>query len=244
MRSLYIITTLALTLSVALSHVHAQTPQVFRGVKKRIQARAKVPQPTPQLLMNVGGAPSKGNPNARVTLIEFSDYECPFCARYTRETWPLLEKEYVTTGKVRYVFRNFPIPKLHNQAMKAHEAALCAGEQGRYWEMHDLLFAKSPAIEQTALIDYAARTGLKADQFQTCLSGGKHLARIRLDITEAQGVGVTGTPTFFLGKTVPTPGKMQPLIVLKGNQPYLAFKQAIDGLLARQAGNAPQLSAR
>jgi protein-disulfide isomerase len=212
---------LTLSLSVFPPLGHAQTP-------------AKAPQPTRQLLLNVDGAPAKGNPNARLTLIEFSDYECPFCARYTRETWPLLEKNYVKTGKVRYVFRNFPIPKLHNHAMKAHEAALCAGEQGRYWEMHDLLFAKSPAIGQTALIDYAARTGLKADRFQTCLSSEKHVVQIRRDITEARGVGVTGTPTFFLGETVPTQEQMQPLIVLKGNQPYLAFKQAIDRSLARQ----------
>lgn len=186
------------------------------------------------MLLNVDGLPSKGPSTAKVTIIEFSDYECPFCTRHTRQTWPQLEAEYVATGKVKYVFRNFPIPSLHKQAMKAHEAAMCAGDQGKYWPMREVLFKNSPALGEPALVAYARQAGLAVDDFQTCLQSGKHASQISGDIAEAQKAGMTGTPTFFLGMT-PAPGaKLQAVRVLRGAQPYAAFKQAIDWLLALQ----------
>jgi protein-disulfide isomerase len=89
----------------------------------------------------IGDAPVKGNPNAKLTLIEFSDYQCPFCRRHAENTLPSLDKEYIATGKVRYVFHDFPLEAIHPQAFKAAEAAHCAGEQQKYWEMHGRLFA-------------------------------------------------------------------------------------------------------
>jgi protein-disulfide isomerase len=99
---------------------------------------SRAPEPR-ELVLNVDGAPSKGEKTARVVLIEFSDYQCPFCARHVRETLPQLEREYIQTGKIRYVTRDFPLPT-HRHAFKAAEAARCAGEQGKFWEMHAQLF--------------------------------------------------------------------------------------------------------
>lgn len=249
-----------LMLSVSLTHADAQTPWDLEAIKKQIEALAAgqhaieaqlreirallqaqtKPLPVAEVLLNVDGAPSKGEPRAKLTVVEFSDYECPFCARYARETWPLLEREYVKTAKVKYVFRDFPLPTLHKQAMKAHEAAHCAGEQSKYWDMHDLLFANSPAIGRTALIDYAARAGFPSSAFERCLDSGKHITRIRQDIIEGQRAGVSGTPTFFLGVTPSNGAKMQVLTVLRGAQSFAAFRQAIDRLLASNAGSSPQ----
>lgn len=250
----------AVVLSVCFTPAHAQTPQDLEALKKQIEALAAGQQaierqlreilallqtpakaaPVPDLLVNVDGAPSKGAARAKVTVVEFSDYECPFCARHTRETWPLLEREYIKTAKVKYIFRDFPIPTLHKQAMKAHEAARCAGEQNKYWDMHNLLFANSPAIGRTALLDYAARTGLESKEFERCLDSGKQLTRIQQDISEGRRAGVSGTPTFFLGLTPSNGAKMQAVTVLRGAQSLAAFKQAIDRLLASNAGSSPQ----
>jgi len=250
----------AVILSVCFTRAHAQKPQDLEALKKQIEALAAgqqaierqlreirallqaqtKPSPVPDVLLNVDGAPSEGDSRAKVTVVEFSDYECPFCARHTRETWSLLEREYVKTAKVKYVFRDFPLPTLHKQAMKAHEAAHCAGEQSKYWEMHHLLFANSPAIGRTALIDYAARTGLASNEFERCLDSGKHVTRIRQDIAEGQRAGVSGTPTFFLGLTPSRGAKMQVLTVLRGAQSFAAFRQAIDRLLASKGGSSPE----
>jgi protein-disulfide isomerase len=100
------------------------------------------------VVLNLKGDPFKGEKNAKVTLVEFSDYQCPFCARHVRATLPPLESEYIATGKIKYVFRNFPIASIHPLAFKAHEAANCSGEQDKYWEMHDRLFANSKALGQ------------------------------------------------------------------------------------------------
>jgi protein-disulfide isomerase len=243
-----------LTLFIGVQRTGAQTQQEFEALKKQIEKlvagqqsieqqlqeiraliQAQGKAPVPVTFLNVEGAPTKGDPRAKVTVIEFSDYECPFCSRYTRDTWPLLEKAYVKTGKVKYVFRNFPIPALHKQAVKAHQAAHCAGEQSKYWEMHDLLFANTPKLGQSALIDYAGRAGLNVDLFQACLASGKHLAQIQQDMSEAKRAGVTGTPTFFLGLTPASGERMQVVRVLTGAQPYAAFEQVIDAMLTAVA---------
>jgi protein-disulfide isomerase len=244
----------ALTLFIGVDRTVAQTAQEFEALKKQIETlvagqqsiekqlqeirallQAQGKSAAPVMFLNVDGAPTKGDPRAKVTIVEFSDYECPFCSRYTRDTWPLLEKGYVKTGKVKYVFRNFPIPALHKQAVKAHQAALCAGEQNKYWEMHDLLFANSPKLGEAALIDYAGRAGLNVDLFKACLAGGKHLAQIQQDMSEAKRAGMTGTPTFFLGLTPARGERMQVVRVLTGAQPYAAFEQVIDAMLTAEA---------
>jgi protein-disulfide isomerase len=112
------------------------------------------------VVFDLAGRPAKGASGARVILIEFSDFECPYCGRHFRQTLPRIDREYVQTGKVRYVFRHFPLESLHKEAFKAAEAALCAGDQQKFWEMHDRLFAHQDALATGKLPGHAAALGL------------------------------------------------------------------------------------
>jgi protein-disulfide isomerase len=145
-----------------------------------------------------------------------------------------MEKEYISTGKVKYVFLDFPLP-FHKQASKAAEAAHCAGEQGKYWEMHDKIFANQKAMEPKDLSEYAKAIGTDVSKFQQCLDSGKYAEAIKKDIAEGQKAGVTGAPSFFLGYADPAkPGTVKATKMLKGAQPYAKFKEAIDSLLLPQ----------
>jgi protein-disulfide isomerase len=147
-----------------------------------------------------------------------------------RDTWPQIEKEYVATGKVRYVVRDLPLEAIHPHAFKAAEAAHCAGEQGKYWEMYRVLFANQTALTPDDLPRHARTVGLDAGAFKTCLDSGKHAARIRRDQAEAERAGVRGTPTFFFGELEGTTVKV--LGAIRGAQPIDAFKATLDRALA------------
>ena len=193
------------------------------------------PEPTqllPENLIAVADAPSRGNPEALLTLIEFSDYQCPFCARHARDTFAEIDKTYVSTGKIRYVFRNFPIESIHPQAFRAQEAAACAEEQGKFWEMHARLFDNQKALGAEDLPKHAQAIGLEMSQFQTCFDSRRLSARIRQDISEGRSLGVSGTPMFFIGMTQPKDGKVKALRMLRGAQDFEAFRSAIESLLA------------
>jgi protein-disulfide isomerase len=147
---------------------------------------------------------------------------------------PQIEKEYVETGKLRYVVRDFPLESIHKNAFKAAEATRCAGEQGKYWEMHDQLFTHQQALSPQDLGGYAEAIGLNVQLFQACLESGNYAAAIRQDIVEGKQAGVTGTPAFFLGVTDGNDGKIKVRRTLKGAQAYDGFKAAIDSVLADQ----------
>jgi protein-disulfide isomerase len=204
-------------------------------IKNLLQGALK-PQSPPKVTAAVGvsGRPSLGQQDAPVTLVEFSDYQCPFCKRHFSTVYPSLKKDYIDTGKLRYVFRDFPIPSLHPQAQKAHEAAYCGREQNRYWEMHDILFENSQDLSVPALKRYAAKIVLNDDQFNACLESGKYAGEIEKEIAEGTKVGVSGTPSFFIGPS--GSGEKITGTMVTGAQPLASFKQVIDDLLiARQA---------
>jgi protein-disulfide isomerase len=181
--------------------------------------------------------PMKGSKDAVVTLVEFSDYECSFCGRHVRETLPSIQKEYIDTGKLKYVFRDFPLVTVHKDAFKAAEAAHCAGEQGRYWEMHDRLFFNQNILSPESFPIHAQVIKLDLLKFQVCLFGGKYAGTIQKNMAEGEKADVKSTPTFLLGLTKPNASEMKVLKMLVGAQPYANFKQAIEGLLATaQAG--------
>ena len=135
------------------------------------------------------------------------------------------------TGKLRYVVRDFPLEAIHPQAFKAAEAARCAGDQGKYWEMHVLLFANQRALGAADLPKHAATLGLDGAKFQTCLEKGTHADAVRRDLAEGNKAGVRGTPTFFLG--VIDNGRVRVTRVIRGAQPADAFKAAIDAALGQ-----------
>ena len=128
--------------------------------------------------------------------------------------------------------RNFPLESIHKQSFRAHEAATCAGEQDKFWEMHDRLFANQTALTPTQMLGYAQALGVNAGQFQSCFDAGLHVAQIRKDIAEGEKAGVTATPAFFLGVTTPNSQTLKVARTIKGAKPFSAFKEAIDALLA------------
>jgi protein-disulfide isomerase len=163
--------------------------------------------------------PSRGPTTAPVTIVEFSDFECPYCSK-AEETVQKVMKAY--DGKVRLVYRDFPLP-FHPQAQKAAEAAQCAGDQGKYWEMHEKLFANQQALQPVALKGYAKDLKLDQSKFDQCLDSGDKAKVVDANRKAGEKVGVTGTPAFFVNG-----------YLLTGAQPFEEFKTLIDAELARK----------
>ena len=197
---------------------------------KRILQSRPVADALPKDPISIADEPFKGEPGAKVALIEFSDYQCPFCGRYTKEVFPQIERDYITTGKVKYVFFDLPLD-FHKQAFKAAEAAHCAGEQGQFWEMHDLLFENQSALSPEQLSTYAKRIGLSETTFQQCLDSGRFGADIKKDIADAGSAGISGTPTFLVGIMQPGDEHVKVVRKLVGAKPYTEFKAAVDSVL-------------
>jgi len=197
------------------------------------QVQAPPPVDLSKVSLTVNDAATKGKSDAKLTLVEFSDFECPFCGRYVRETYDQLQRDYVQTGKVRYVFRNFPLERIHPHALRAGIAGECARQQGKFWEMHDKLFANQQALEASDLVKTAGAAGLDVSAYQRC-AAGPGVEKIRRDLDEGARAGVTGTPYFFVGVTQ-ADGKVKVLRAISGAQPYAAFKSALDQLLSSAA---------
>ena len=164
------------------------------------------------------GRPSLGPEDAPVTIVEFTDYECPFCGRHFRETLPQLLGEY--EGTIKYVVLNFPISSIHPFAQQAAEAAECAHDQGQFWEHHDVLFQNQAALDIRSLKTYAQGIGLEAEQFDTCLDSGAKADLVLADFDDGVSYGVTGTPAFFINGQI-----------LVGAYPFDQFQILIDEAL-------------
>lgn len=146
---------------------------------------------------------AKGSPQAPVTVVELSDFQCPWCRRFTLETLPHLEREYIVPGKVRFVFINFPLTEIHRNAAAAHETAMCAARQGKFWPMHDLLFRKqeewAPLDEPgPALLSYADSIGADREALTRCVQTGATRADVAADARSAFRTGANSTPTFLI----------------------------------------------
>jgi protein-disulfide isomerase len=201
-------------------------------IKRLLQSRpVAAPDTLPRDPVTIASEPFKGNATAKVALIEFSDYQCPFCSRYTRDVLPQIRTDYVETGKVKYVFRDLPLA-FHKNAFKAAEAAHCAGAQGKFWEMHDALFENQAALAPEQLATHAKTVGVDGARFQACLDSGKFAAEINKDVADAGAAGITGTPSFLVGVIQPGDGRVRVVKKLVGAKPYAEFKAAIDSALA------------
>lgn len=213
-----------------LEAVKSQLDQVLRLPSQRAVLGAVTP--SGPVHTSVADAPVLGRADAPVTLVEFSDYQCQFCQRFFATAFPVLKKEYVDTGKVRYAFRDFPLDQIHPQARKAAEAAHCAGEQGRYWEMHDVLFRNHRALAPSELADHAPAAGVDRTKLNECLVSGRYAVRVAQGVTDGAAIGVKGTPTFVVGKTMA--GDFVHGTPIRGAQPLEVFRRIIDQTLNEQ----------
>ncbi len=189
-------------------------------------------QPTQPVKISMDDDPIRGDPNAPITIIEFSDFQCPFCARFHVQTLPLIMKEYIDEGKVNLVYRDFPIQSIHPNALPAAVAAECANEQGKYWEYHDMLFENQNGWNRldsntaiSTFSQYATDVGLEQQQFDSCLGTGKYLEEVQADLSDGRDYDITGTPGFFIGNDEIG------FVKLNGAQPFDSFKKIIDAQL-------------
>ena len=185
----------------------------------RDKAGVQILLDAPRVAVSMGEDPAKGPAAAPITIVEFSDFQCPYCAR-VNPTIKQVEEKY--GDKVRLVFRDFPLVQIHRDAAKAAEAGECAHEQGKFWEMHDKLFANQSKLQVEAMKQTATEIGLDAEKFNQCMDSSKYAAEVQKDVDEGSRYGVTGTPAFFIN------GRM-----LSGAQPLEAFTEMIDEELAR-----------
>ena len=186
-------------------------------------------QPSQPLKISLDDDPIRGDPNAPISIVEFSDFQCPFCARFHVQTLPLLLEEYIDTGKVNLVYRDFPIQSIHPNALPAAVAAECANEQGKYWEYHDTLFEKQNSwnrLDSNTVIStfsqYATDVGLEQQQFDSCLGSGKYLEEVQGDLRDGRDYDITGTPGFFIGNDEIG------FVKINGAQPYGSFATIIE----------------
>lgn len=168
----------------------------------------------------IGDSAVKGDLNAKVTIFEFSEFECPFCGKFIQDAYPKIVENYIDTGKVNLVFKHLPL-SFHQHAQKAAEATLCAKEQGKFWEMHDKLFANTDKLDLNNIKIFANDLGLDTEKFNSCLDDGKYAEQIKKDSAEAGNFGISGTPGFMVGN-----------YKVVGAQPYEVFEQAIEQALA------------
>lgn len=199
---------------------------------KLLQNQLPTKQPSVPIKISIDDDPIIGSPNAPITIVEFSDFQCPFCARFHTQTLPLILEEYIEQGKVKLVFRDFPIQSIHPNALPASVAAECANEQGKFREMHDTLFEKQNEWSKVETVDalslfsqYATDMQIDQKSFDSCLSSGKYIPEIKNDLDDGRDYGVSGTPGFFVGN------EEIGYVELKGAQPFESFKKIIDAQL-------------
>jgi protein-disulfide isomerase len=246
-RTIFTAVILAVAGTVACSSPSAQSQQEVEALRKELETLKKDVTEIRDFLkaatggrfgaarledqsVDLTGAAVKGQATAPVTLVEVSDYHCPFCRRHFVDTQPRIDADYVRSGKVRHVFIHMPIDQLHPDAFRSHEGAACASEQGKFWELHAKLFEKpARAVDEIVALGQAA--GLDTAALRTCMESGKHSVAVRESVKKMQAIGIDSTPMFLVGKT-PPPGKpMEIETIVQGAHPFEQFKTAFDALL-------------
>ncbi len=200
--------------------LQSQKALYFKSLKsKAVVLTYLAPPPVLRLHVPITGSPIKGLDNARVTIVKFEDFQCPFCKQAQPILGEILSRY---NGKIRLIHKDLPLDSIHPQARQAAEAARCAGDEGKYWAYHDKLYASSPKVAIAELKMHAREIGLHQESFEKCLSTGKYKALVQKDLNDGSGLGLTGTPAFFINGREIT-----------GAQPIEAFAAIIDEELAR-----------
>jgi protein-disulfide isomerase len=174
---------------------------------------------------------SEGKANAPLVLVEYTDYQCPFCQQFHNSAYPQIKTNYIDSGKVRFVSRDFPLD-FHENARRGAYAARCAAEQGKYWELRHAMIVNASQLQQDKINSYAANVKMDVAKFQSCIAADKYKAAVDKDIAEGMAAGVNGTPSFVLGRVVD--GKLVGVRMV-GAMPYEQFDAKIQEMLAQAA---------
>ena len=191
--------------------------------------RAAPTSPQASVDLDLTGVSVLGSDEAPVTIVEFSDFECPYCAQHFERVMPRIKKELVDTGKARYAFVNMPLP-MHENAFFYSEAALCAGEQGKFWEMHDLLFQEQQVMSRDSLADLGRRLGLEESGYRDCLVGRAFQKQVSDEFDLGFAAGLQATPSFYVGRTNPESNVIRGERHLRGIRSFADFERVVDQL--------------
>jgi protein-disulfide isomerase len=191
------------------------------------QAVVPAPRPDERASTSVAGVPALGKTDAPLTMVMFTDYQCPFSRRFETQTLPEIKRQYIDTGKLRFVVRDLPL-EFHANAPKAAEATHCAGEQGKYWELRDKLSEHADKLEAKFLPEYAQQAGLNVPLFSACLESGRFTEKVKTSVTGATAQNISGTPTFVVGRMK---GDTVEGVKLVGALPFSIFDQKLKELL-------------
>ena len=218
----------AILVCITILWVNAGSPSLFKFAKNDSPEVSDSPQAIDSSKL-IDDDAVLGDKNALVTVVEFSDFQCLFCRKFWVETMPQLKKAYIDTGKIRFVYRDFPLSSIHPSAEASAEASECAADQNKYWEMHDVIFSEQ-AKKGTGTIQYtvndikkwAGQIGLDVTKFNSCLDSGKYKSEVEKDTQDATAIGISGTPAFVIGSKI-----------ISGAYPFSEFQKAIDAELAK-----------
>lgn len=208
-----------------------QIKQLLQRPQPQAQPSTQAPKPDEPASVSVAGMPFLGKADAPLTLVMFTDYQCTFCSRFEDQTLPEIKKQYIDTGKLRFVVRDFPM-KFHPNAPKAAEAVYCAEEQEKYWELREKLVSNGDKLDAKLLPDYAKQVGLDVDKFSACLGSGRHAEKVKANVALAASIGISGTPSFVVGRSN---GDMANGVKMVGAQPFAAFDQKLKDPLKGQS---------
>ena len=211
---------------------HEQADQILeelRQIRQLLEKQNKPaapPEPN-RATLNMTGAEMLGSKSAPITIVEFTDYQCPFCQRFHTTAFPELKKNYIDTGKVRFYSRDLPLDSMHPNATRAAQAARCAAEQGQFWTLRDIMGANPSKLDMDSIIADAA--GLKMDtaKLRSCIESDKYKQAVQTDVLEAMKIGADGTPTFVIGKSTADGVDGE---VMVGAMPFEVFDRKLKGL--------------
>jgi protein-disulfide isomerase len=208
----------------------------LKEIKALLQERtakleAPVARRAPDLLaVNVFGEPFKGSPSARVAILEYSDFDCSYCAKYATELYPLIDHAYIKAGQVKYFFRDYPGPE-HPGALFKAKVARCAGDQERFWEAHDLLFRNQKPLDGPGMAQFIRELGLEESRFQACLTSNRYIEAIQRSADGAARMRLNGTPAFLIGTLSEDGSLLKATKVFLGAESFQAFREVLDALL-------------
>jgi len=214
----------------------------LKAIRKNLEARPVQAAPSPSQpaqapddkvsMAAPAGGFSLGRDDAPLVLVEYTDLQCPFCQRFHNDSYAQIKANYIDTGKVKFVSRDFPLP-FHENAMRSAVAARCAAEQGKFWELRHTMIVNASQLQQDKLEGYAANVSMDVNKFKTCVAADKFKASIDKDIAEGTAAGINGTPSFVLGRV--KDGKLQGVRMV-GAMPYAQFDAKIKEMLAQPNG--------